>query len=76
VKDSKAALKRPEKELKAFEKVVLHPGETRTVTFNLSNEDLRYFDEKKNKWVFEPGEFQILVGSSAADIRINKKITL
>ena len=69
VHDGHAAVKRPEKELKAFEKVFLKPGQTKTVTLALPAESFKYYDEGKKQWVLAPGKFDLLVGSSSRDIR-------
>ena len=69
VHDGHAAVKRPEKELKSFEKVFLKPGETKTVTLALPAESFKYYDEGKKQWVLAPGKFDLLVGSSSRDIR-------
>jgi beta-glucosidase len=61
------ALVRPDKELKAFAKVELKPGETRTVTLTLDIEALSFYDPVRKSWIAEPGEFEILVGSSSRD---------
>ena len=70
IADSEASIIRPVKELKGFEKVELKPGESTTVTFAISAEDLAFYDEITDGWRVEPGEFRILVGSSSADIRL------
>ncbi|WP_022824145.1 glycoside hydrolase family 3 C-terminal domain-containing protein [Hymenobacter norwichensis] len=69
VKDPQARVKRPEKELKAFEKVFLKPGEAKTVTLQLPAESFQYYDEATKQFVLEPGQFEVLVGSSSRDIR-------
>ena len=69
VRDVKSRLVRPDKELKAFAKVALAPGETQTVTFALDQEALSYYDPALERWVADAGEFEILVGSSSRDIR-------
>lgn len=69
ISDSKASVDRPVKELKGFSKVALAPGETKTVTFEISEPDLSFFDADKHSWVCEPGEFRALIGASSADIR-------
>lgn len=69
ISDSKASVDRPVKELKGFSKVALAPGETKTVTFEITEPDLSFFDADKHSWVCEPGEFQALIGASSADIR-------
>lgn len=68
-KDSK--IDRPAKELKDFAKISLNPNETKTVTFQLSADDLKYFDESVHDWVFEPGTYTAYIGSSSTDIRHN-----
>ena len=76
VKPGPTAVKRPEKELKAFEKVFLKPGETKTVTLALPAEAFKYYDEGKKQWVLAPGKFDLLVGSSSRDIRLTGNVTL
>ncbi|MGH2760339.1 MAG: glycoside hydrolase family 3 C-terminal domain-containing protein, partial [Actinomycetota bacterium] len=73
VSDLEASVSRPPKELKRFEKVTLEPGETKTVRFVL---DSRAFAFWKDGWVTEPGEFELLCGSSAADIRATTRLLL
>jgi len=69
VKDEKSSLPRPLKELKGFEKISLEPGEEKTVSFTLTKEALSYYDDKKNTWIAEPGNFKIMIGASATDIK-------
>jgi len=69
VRDVASHLMRPEKELKAFAKVRLQPGETQTVTFTLKHAALSYYDPAQKGWVAEAGTFEVLVGSSSQDIR-------
>ncbi len=57
IADKKSSLPRPVKELKAFDKVRLAPGETATVTFTIDAEALSFFDDAKHEWVAEPGKF-------------------
>jgi beta-glucosidase len=76
VSDLKSSLPRPVKELKGFAKVALEPGQSTTVTFTLDKRSLAYFDPVKKNWVAEPGEFEVLVGSSSRDIRVLGKFTL
>ena len=68
--DPVSSVQRPLKELKGFEKVYLEPGQKRTVTFTLTGEDLSFWDEGTRRWASEAGEFDILVGSSSRDIRL------
>lgn len=69
VADRKAALVRPMKELKAFCKVALQPGETKTVQFTITDDMLSYFDPEAHQWTVEPGMFDLLIGASSGDIR-------
>ena len=73
VRDVQSRLVRPEKELKAFAKIALEPGETKTVTFTLDQEALSYYDPAVKGWVAEAGEFEVLVGSSSRDIRLTAR---
>jgi len=70
VHDVRPRLVRPEKELKAFAKVALKPGETKTVTFTLDREALSYYDPAVKRWVAGSGEFEVWVGSSSRDIHL------
>ena len=76
VADLKSALPRPPKELKAFAKVSLDPGQTKTVTLMLEERSLAYYDPARKDWVAEPGEFEVLIGSSSRDIRLQAKFNL
>jgi beta-glucosidase len=76
VRDLESSLMRPEKELKAFAKVSLEPGETKTVALTLNRESLAYYDDGERQWVAEAGEFEVLVGSSSRDIRASARFTL
>ena len=55
--DEQSSLPRPVKELKGFQKVSLNPGQTRTVTFEITPGMLHYYDDAKGAWVAEPGAF-------------------
>lgn len=76
VHDHEAALRRPQKELKGFVKVALEPGETKTVSVTLDRRAFAYWDPRYQDWVAESGKFDILVGSSSADIRLTTCVTL
>jgi beta-glucosidase len=56
---------RAPKELKAFAKVALGPGETKTATLSVPAADLCYWDIAGNGWKLEPGDYQALVGPSS-----------
>ncbi|MBD3239578.1 MAG: hypothetical protein GF331_03260 [Chitinivibrionales bacterium] len=72
VSDRKSSLPRPPKELKGFSRVHLDSGEKQTVEIVLDRSALAYYDPQKHAWVVEPGEFEVLVGASAADIRLRQ----
>lgn len=69
IQDEKASLPRPVKELKGFKKVSLAPGEIAEVSFKITPDDLKFFDDTKHEWIAEPGKFNALIGSSSTDIR-------
>ncbi|MCQ2230079.1 MAG: glycoside hydrolase family 3 C-terminal domain-containing protein [Bacteroidales bacterium] len=69
IQDVKCSVARPIKELKAFKKIMLKAGETATVSFELSEESLKYYNADKKEWTLEPGTFNIMIGSSSSDIR-------
>jgi len=76
ISDLKSSLPRPIKELKGFEKTMLKAGETKTITFTISNEDLSFFDDTKHQWIAEPGIFEIQIGAASDDIRSSFKFNL
>ncbi len=76
VRDMEAFVERPLKALKGFEKVLLEPGHSQTVNLSLSPEALAYYDSDAGEWRTAPGEFEILVGSSSNDIRLQGIVTL
>jgi beta-glucosidase len=63
IRDDFSSVTRPVKELKGFKKIWLNPGQTQTVTFNITPELLAFYDVNMN-WVVEPGDFTIMVGTS------------
>lgn len=67
--DEQSSLPRPVKELKGFQKVSLNPGQTQTVTFEITSGMLQYYDDAKGAWVAEPGAFTAYVGAASDDIR-------
>jgi beta-glucosidase len=76
VHDCKSQLARPPKELKGFAKVELKAGETKTVAIKLDFRAFAYFHPAYQRWITEDGEFDLLVGSSSADIRCRQSVTL
>ncbi|HEU4712378.1 MAG TPA: glycoside hydrolase family 3 N-terminal domain-containing protein [Pyrinomonadaceae bacterium] len=67
VRDVAASIVRPVKELKGFQRVTLQPGEKRRVEFTLGPEHLGFYNAQM-KFVVEPGEFRVMVGSNSQDV--------
>ena len=76
VADKVSSVYRPVKELKAFDKVALEPGEKKTVSFSLDKRAFAYYDVKAQDWKVESGEFEILVGASSRDIRLEATVNV
>lgn len=76
IKDPQSTHFRPEKELKGFEKIDLQPGEEKEVSIALGPRAFAYYDAASREWVVEPGEFEILIGASSRDIRLNATIDI
>lgn len=74
LKDEVSSLPRPEKELKAFEKVRLEPGESKVVTLSVSKADLEFYDEKLGRFVCEPGWFTVQIGTSSRDLPLSTRM--
>ena len=71
INDKVSSVTTYEKNLRGFERVNLKSGETKTITFMVTPEDLQILDLKM-KWTVEPGEFEVQIGSSSEDIRLKK----
>ena len=76
VADPESSVQRPPKELKAFDKIELKPGESKEVSFTLNKRDFSYYSKVYNRWLAESGKFEILIGSSSRDIRLQGGLTL
>ncbi len=76
ISDPSATVKRPERELKGFEKVRLGPGETKHVTLNLDARSFSYWNEAAHKWAIDPGKFVVLVGDSSENTPLHAELTL
>jgi len=76
VHQNQPSLPRPEKELKAFRKVFLKPGEKRAISIPLDRNAFAFYDPAKGGWVAEKGAFKILVGSSSRDVRLQGEFDL
>ena len=69
ISDPVSTVPKPVKELKAFKKVELCPGETKAVSFAITERDLAYYNVSLKRWVAEDGKYIAHVGSSSRDIR-------
>ena len=68
IRDVVGSVTRPVKELKGFQKIDLKAGETKTVTFRITPEDLKFYNyDLKYDW--EPGDFEIMIGSNSRDVK-------
>ncbi|UCH92907.1 MAG: glycoside hydrolase family 3 C-terminal domain-containing protein [Candidatus Aminicenantes bacterium] len=76
LRDKECSVARPEKELKGFAKVFLQPGEKKTVTIKLNRDAFAFYEPGQDQWVVEPGEFEILVGSSSKDIYFKDRLVI
>ena len=75
VRHGLSSVVQPERQLKAFKRITLEPGETRQVTLSLEYDDLAIVDANM-KWTVEPGNYQILIGPSSDDTRLKGSITI
>jgi beta-glucosidase len=73
VRDVKASVKVPIRQLKRFQRITIKPNERKTISFNLPASELSFYDIKSNDFIVEPGEFEVQIGSSSEDIRLRKK---
>ncbi len=71
VRDVNASVVRPNKELKAFKRISLEPQQEELVSFTLPVKELGFYDVNCNEFVVEGGVFEVLMGSSSCDIRLN-----
>ncbi len=76
VHDRQASLARPPRELKAFAKVELEPGESHSLVFHLDERAFALYHPDLRRWLVEPGEFEISAGSSSRDLRLSRRLTL
>lgn len=75
LRDEVASIVRPVKELKDFTKLLLQPGESKTVRFVINKEKLSFYNQQL-KWITEPGSFNLMIGSASNDIRLKSKFEL
>ena len=71
IRDMVGSVARPVKELKGFERIHLKKGESRTVSFDITAEQLKFYNSTLN-WACEPGEFEVMVGGNSRDVQTKK----
>ena len=76
VRPLRPRVSRPDKELKGFKKLTIAPGESVTAVFDLDARAFSYWDETRGDWRCDPGDYEILIGRSAADTRLSAIISL
>lgn len=70
IRDLVGSITRPVKELKGFQKISLNPGESKTVVFNITPDDLKFYNyDLRYDW--EPGEFQVMIGGNSRDVTMS-----
>lgn len=74
IRDVECSADRPIKELQGFNKIFLKSKEKGTVSFTIDKSNLEFYDEKEHVWKAEPGKFEILIGSSSRDIKLQTTI--
>ena len=68
IRDLVGSIARPVQELKGFERITLKPGESRTVSFKINADLLKFYDKDLN-YVCEPGDFEVMVGPNCRDVQ-------
>ncbi len=68
-------VERPVRELKAFRRIALAPGEKKTVSFKIQPQDLAYYDAGSKSWTVETAEYEVYVGSSSQEEDLKLKLT-
>jgi beta-glucosidase len=68
IRDMVGSVSRPVKELKGFQKISLKPGESRKVNFTIGVNDLKFYNSDL-KWVSEPGDFKVFIGTNSSDVK-------
>ena len=76
VSEEHASVPRPPKELKAFSRIALQPGETKTVHLTLGESSFAFFHPMKKQWEVEPGTYTVAVGSSSRDVRLSQSLEI
>lgn len=66
----------PTKELRGFTKIAVEPGETKPVTLKLTRQDFSWWRQGKHRWQADSGDYEIMIGQSSRDIRLQTKLTM
>jgi beta-glucosidase len=74
--DLKSSVEREMKALKGFKRVMLKAGESKTVSFKIDKDALSFYNVKSKSWIAESGKFEVLIGASSRDIRLQKSFIL
>jgi beta-glucosidase len=69
ISDEYASITPANKKLKHFEKIILEPGESKTVSFSFSSDDLKFVNSN-NQWIFEPGSFVLQCGNQSVKFEL------
>ncbi len=75
LRDKVGSVVRPIIELKDFQKIKLNAGETKTINFKIDKEKLSFYNDAL-EWITEPGDFDVMIGSSSSDIRLKTSFEL
>ena len=75
LKDKFGSVVRPILELRDFQKVKLNAGESKTIEFTIDKEKLSFYNDKL-EWIAEPGDFEVMIGASSADIKLKSSFEL
>ena len=70
LQDLESSVRRPLKELKGFQKRLLKPGQSETIKFTVTKDDLSFWDSHTKKWKAESGRFRVHIGTSSRDIML------
>jgi beta-glucosidase len=71
-----SAVARPIEELKAFKRISVHTGESKTVSLRLTAKSIAYWKDEANGFVVEPGALEVRVGSSSDNIKLRQIINI
>jgi hypothetical protein len=76
IRDPESRVIKPLKELKAYKRVTLFPGQKKTVAIPLPYEAFSYYNEEDGGWTIDPGKYEVLIGTSSEEIKLRKTIEI